>query len=139
MAKKNKLTLQFDGFADMAARLDELGGDLKAITEEALQASFDHVTPKLAEDIKPHKRSGMTEASLRKRETVEWDGSVGSINVGFDIENGGLPSVFLMYGTPRMKPDRKLYNDIYGAKTKKEIAQIQGDIFAEAIRKKMEG
>lgn len=139
MGKKNKIGLQFSGFDEMITKLDELQGDLKETTEKALQASFDHVTPKLAKDIKKHKLTGATEASLRKNEKVEWSGTTASINVGFDIDNGGLPSIFLMYGTPRMKPDKKLYNDIYGSKTKKEIAEIQREIFASEIKKKMEG
>lgn len=51
------------------------------------------------------------------------------MNVGFDITAGGtyngLPSIFLMYGTqlygqPHIKPDRNLYNAVYGAATKKK-------------------
>ncbi len=39
-----------------------------------------------------------------------------------------------MYGTPRMKKDTKLYNDIYGKKTRDEIRALQEEIF----RKKMD-
>ena len=46
---------------------------------------------------------------------------------------GGLPSIFLMYGTPRMKKDSKVYNAVYGKKTMDEVSMIQALIFADAI------
>lgn len=147
MAKSlNKIGLQFSGFDEMIAKLDELQGDLKKTTEKALKASFDYVTPKLHEDMKKHRKTGETEDSIVDDARVNWEGSTASINVGFDIMSGGLPSIFLMYGTPRHAPnhpgtnaDKKLYNDIFGPKTKKEIAEIQREIFAAEIKKKMEG
>lgn len=139
MAKKNKITLQFKGFEEYAERLDKLGGDLKATTEKALQKSYDVVTPKLKDAIRKHHRSGLTENSLKTDSKVKWNGTFASIDVGFKISDGGFPSIFLMYGTPRMKKDQKLYNSIYGSKTKKEIAEIQEEIFAEEIRKIMGG
>lgn len=139
MGRKNRIGLQFSGFDEMIAKLDELQGDLKKTTEKALQASHDRITPKLAKDIEKHKRTGDTEKSLDKDAKVTWEGTTAEIKVGFKISQGGLPSIFLMYGTPRMKPDKKLYNDIYGPKTKKEIAEIQREIFATEIKKKMEG
>ena len=139
MSRKNKIGLQFDGFEEMIAKLDELQGDLKKTTEKALQASHDHITPKLHADMKKHRQTGDTEKSIADNAHVTWEGTTASVDVGFSIRSGGLPSIFLMYGTPRMKPDKKLYNDIYGSKTKKEIAEIQREIFASEIKKKMEG
>ena len=83
--------------------------------------------------IAPHRRTGDTEESLKRNADVTWIGTAAEVEVGFDIDNGGLPSVFLMYGTPKMKPDRKLYNAIYGAKTKKEIAELQEKEFRKCI------
>lgn len=39
----------------------------------------------------------LTESSI-KDEPVEWDGLVAKIPIGFDINNGGYPSIFLIYG-----------------------------------------
>ena len=44
-----------------------------------------------------------------------------------------------MYGTPRMKPVSGLKSAIYGAKTKKEIAEIQEKVLSDVIKKVMEG
>lgn len=136
---KNKLRLEFKGFEEYAARLDELGGDLKATTEKALKESHALVTPKIKAAMTKHNRTGGTSRAILDKSAVVWDGAVASIDVGFDIQSGGMPSIFLMYGTPRVKPDRDLYNAIYGNKTKKEIKELQQEIFSAAIKKAMEG
>lgn len=136
---KNKIGLNFKGFEEYAERLDKLGGDIKKATEKALQATHDHITPNLEKDIKRHHLTGATEKSLARDAKVQWTGSTAEIKVGFKIHDGGLPSIFLMYGTPRMKKDQKLYNDIFGGKTKREVAEIQKKIFMEEIKKIMEG
>lgn len=136
---KNKLRLDFKGFEEYAARLDELGGDLKATTEKALKESHAFVTPKIKAAMTKHNKSGDTSRAILDKSAVVWSGAVASIDVGFDIQNGGMPSIFLMYGTPRVKPDRDLYNAIYGNKTKKDIKELQQEIFSAAITKAMEG
>lgn len=125
---RNKVGMLFEGFEEMAAKFDALGGDLKSVVTECLEKSHNHVTPKLHKDMKRHRRTGDTESSIGVTR-VEWEGTKASIKVGFNISHGGLPSIFLMYGTPRMKKDSKLYNDIYGTKTRKEIKELQEEIF----------
>lgn len=139
MARKNKITLQFTGFEEYAEKLDKLGGDLKATTEKALQNSHDFIMPKLHQDMRKHHRSGQTEGSIVDDAKVEWEGTTASVRIGFKIRDGGLPSIFLMYGTPRMKKDQQLYDDIYGNKTKKAIKELQEKTFARAIKKVMGG
>ena len=152
---RKKLSIDFSGFAEYAERLDRMGGDLKATADKALQASHDYVTENLRNDIKRHRQTGKTERSLLEDSKVEWEGNVGSIEVGFDIANGGLPSVFLMYGTPKHAPanqygnasgvnrgmdaDKQLFDDVYGARTKREVRKIQEEIFAKEIKKIMGG
>lgn len=147
---RNKLTLEFKAFEEYAERLDELGGDLVAVTEKALQNSRDHVTPKIRAAMRKHHRTGTTEEGIADDAVVHWYGSVAEIKVGFTFPSG-FPSVFLMYGTPRHGPvgkkgghpgtdeDKELYDTIYGNKTKKEIAKLQEKTFARAIKKVMGG
>ncbi len=120
-------------------KLDGLAGDLKGVTEEALKESERLITPKLHDDMKRHKRTGRTENSIDDNAKVNWEGTQGTIKIGFNLAEGGLASIFLMYGTPRTGKDQKLYNDIYGSKTRKEIAKKQEEIFFRAIKKRMEG
>ena len=69
-----------------------------AVTE-ALQKSCDYVTSHLEDQIEQHHRTGRTAESLLKNEKVQVEGTTYFINVGFDVSNGGLASIFLMYGS----------------------------------------
>ena len=134
---RNKLTISFDGFEEIMEKLDRATADTKEITERALQKSYDAVTPAIKSAIEPHHLTGQTEQSLAENERVEWEGTKAYIKVGFNISTGGLASIFLMYGTPRIQPDKKLYNSIYGSATKKKVKKIQEEIFKEELRKVM--
>ena len=103
-----KMELEFDGFDDVINRLKKMEGDTKKVSEKALAKTFELVTPKIQSAMAPHNDRGITAESIVTSPHIEWAGSVGSVDIGFDIPNGGLPSVFLMYGTPKMTPDRKL-------------------------------
>ena len=136
---KNKLTVDFANFEEYAEKLDRLGGDLKAAIDKALEESKDFVNTQLHEQMKKHRRTGNTERTISDTANVEWSGPICSVDVGFDIAQGGLASVFLMYGTPRMDKDQKLYNAVYGTATKRKVKEIQEKIFVEAIEKVMGG
>lgn len=131
---KNRIGMSFKGFEEMAAKFDAMGGDLREVVTECLEKSHGLVTPKLHVDMARHRRTGRTEGSILDDAQVEWSGTTSSINIGFSVRKGGLPSIFLMYGTPRMEKDTKLYNDVYGTRIQKEIKALQEEIF----RKKMD-
>lgn len=136
---KNKIGLQIEGFEELIERLDASGGDVKKAVEESLEIAHSITSKKLLEDMKKHHKTGDTEKSIIKEARIEWEGMSASVEIGFDFGNGGLPSVFLMYGTPRTKPDKKLYNDIYGNATRREIGQKQEEIFLSMMSKKLGG
>ena len=147
MARK-KIGLQFNGWEDYLAKLDELGGAnaMKKGVEEALIESKKHVNPLIEKSMvisnlpaKGKYSFGDTKESIDKEMTVEWSGMTGEIKVGFDFSKSGLKSIFLMYGTPKMKPVSGLKSAIYGSKTQKEIADIQEKILSNHIKKVMEG
>ena len=96
---------------------------------------------------------GKTAESLLKNEKVQVEGTTYYIHVGFDVSNGGLASIFLMYGSPKhtitryhgkkktswnhpgMDADAVLYDLVFGPATKTEIEKIQKKVF----KKRMEG
>lgn len=139
MAKKSKFGLTFDGFNDLMAELDSLEGDLKQVTSECLEVAHEIITPKVHEAMRKHHQTGVTEKSIKDKSNVEWTGTTASVDIGFKVRDGGLPSIFLMYGTPKMKKDTKLYNAIYGKKVRDEIAEKQQDILTDAINKRLGG
>lgn len=128
-----KIGLHFKGFEDLMEDLDRLGGDLKKATTESLEKSHAYVTPNIKQAMSKHYRTGRTERTIETSGKVTWDSNVAAVDVGFDISGGGLASIFLMYGTPRMKKDAKLYNAIYGSATKKKLGEIQEEIILGAI------
>lgn len=130
----NKTKIEFDGFEEVISRLKKLDGDIKKVTEKALDETHKYVTKKADEAIRPHKLTGQTEKALKTKSDVDWSGTLASVKTGFSIHHGGLASIFLMYGTPRMKKDQKLWNAFWSKKTKDEIKKIQADIFYDEIR-----
>lgn len=136
---KNKIGLEFKGFDEVIANFEHAGGNIKQATEAALKASKQAVTPGARAAILRHRRTGRTEASLDTNMNVDWDGLTAEINIGFNIKEGGLASIFLMYGTPRIMPDKTLYNSIYGPRISKEIAKIQEDAINKVISRTIGG
>jgi hypothetical protein len=139
MARK-KFFMNAEVFGQYAQKLQKLGSTefLKKTVEQALEESKEYVTEKLHQEMPKHHRTGRTEASIDDDSGVEWKGTLASVKVGFNISEGGLASIFLMYGTPRMQPDRKLYNDVYGTAAQRKVREIQEEVFNDALRKVME-
>lgn len=130
------------------AKLDKLGGTslMKNATEDALKASKDYVNPQIEAAISTGNlpargkySKGRLKQSLDRDNTVEWSGMTSEIKVGFDFSKSGVESIFLMYGTPRMKPVKGLKNAIYGTKTQREIGEIQADEINKIIKRTMGG
>ncbi|MBR0484830.1 MAG: hypothetical protein IJJ69_08665 [Oscillospiraceae bacterium] len=139
---RNKITIDFNGYSVLERRLKEIGGNARKTAESALKASHNVVTKKLNTAIAPHKETGETEKSLDRTPDVKWTGDIGETKVGFNIADGGLPSIFLMYGTkmhgqPHISPDKALYDAVYGTKTKKEIQKIQRETYEKSIERAM--
>lgn len=144
---RNKIYFKFDGMDYYIKKLDKMGKRLDNITEKALIESKEYVTKKLENDsIKPnypHQGNysyGTTAKSIDKDNTIGWEGTKAYIKVGYDFKISGLTSIFLMYGVEREKNGnvdavKKLYNDIYGYKTRKEVAKLQEKIFKSEILK----
>lgn len=136
-----KIGLEFVGFEKVLQRLKSLEADTKKIAEDALTKTHSIVTSKAEQGMAAGNlpaggkySKGQTLASLQRTPSVEWQGDVGVVPVGFNIQKGGLASIFLMYGTPRMKKDQALYNAFYSNSTKTEIVEAQEEIFYAALR-----
>ena len=146
---RNRISLQVKGFNEYMAKLDKLGGNdaMKRGVESALIASKAYVNPKIENAmVKSNLPAGGkysvdegTKNSIDKDMTVEWAGLTGEIKIGFDFKKSGLKSVFLMYGTPQHSPVAGLYDAIYGSKTQRQIAKIQGEALDKVVKRVMEG
>ena len=142
---KNKISIDFKGYDLIKKQLDELGGNAtKRAIEGTLKASQQVVAEQVSAALEPHvsgkKGESRTKQSIIRNMPVEWAGDEASIAVGFDINNGGLASIFLMYGTelfgqPHITPDTNLYNAVYGAQTKKKIKEMQEQAFLKVLER----
>ncbi len=128
---KNKIGLQID-MENMVSSLEAAEADVKDAIANVLKASKRLVTDTLVKDTvkanfpaKGKYSTGRLAKSIDTNYNVEWKGPVAEIKVGYDFKKDGLVSVFLMYGTPRHAKSQKIYNDFYGARIKKQLAQIQ--------------
>ena len=139
-----RMQIIFDGFKDLAERIDRIDSDtLEQAVEDALEATGEYIQKQVEKAAAPYAKKGgglkgyatgeMFKA-IKKDQTVHWYGKVAEVSVGFNLyEFEGWVSIFVMYGTPRMSKDQKVYNAIKGSKTQKEIASIQEEIMLKYL------
>ena len=146
MSARVKVTADFKAISDYAERLEKLGGSIEEVVTQMLQNAHDITTADIEREMKKHNKTGDTDRSILRNSKVEWSGTVASIDIGFDINNGGLPSIFLMYGTPKHEPghpgterDQALYDAIYGKSALRKRAEMVKAIMDREIKKRMGG
>lgn len=139
MAKVSMETSNF--MSNVIQRLKEMDRDIKPITEKALCETQEIINDKAVKAMddkylpaKGRYSTGTTLDSLYTDKTVHWHGDTAYIDVGFSIRKGGLASIFLMYGTPRMKKDQKLYDAFFSKKTKNEVLAEQERMFYNELK-----
>ena len=141
-----KMSITFDGFAKLAEDIDGIGGDLHSAVDEALTETQTIVQENLntaasVYDKKGGGRKGYATGkmynSIIQDVKVDWNGTVAEVKTGFTGEGGNfagfMHSIFVMYGTPRMSKDMKVYNAIKGTKTRKQIAKAQEEIMVKHL------
>ena len=143
---RSKFAFDYKAMDDLIEKLDRAGGNLPDAVDRTLKAAHGYITPGLKSGIARHHASGDTEKSLQTSGEVVWDTPLRAhIRIGFKISDGGLPSIFLMWGTPKhgahpgTAADAKLKNAAFGAKVKREVAAIQREEFEKAIQEASRG
>lgn len=137
--KKSKWAFRFDEMAELAEKLENMGGDLQKAVDTALKSTHEYITPQLASGIARHDFSGDTAATLEKSPRVEWATPLKArISIGFNLGEGGVPSIFLMWGTPKRKAskmpvDTAFKNSAFGPSVKREVAKLQREAMEAAV------
>ena len=141
-----KMSIMFSGFSDLAYKIENAGGeealreavnDALTQTTEFVQRQVDKAAVVYSEANKG--REGYATGAMynaRKQDlNVEWKSSyIAEVKVGFELyKKGGWHSIFMMYGTPRIAKDQKLYNAIYGNMIKNAIAMAQEAIMLDHL------
>lgn len=146
-----RMSITFNGFEQMAAKLDEMGKDLKPAVNEALEETQKFVQAKLEHAAQPYRnpqkgRKGWAKGNMYdaiiKNPIIEWQHTVATVKVGFSSENklGFMHSLFVMYGVPMhgkfnhgYAKDINIYNAIRGIRTRRQIAEIQKMIMGKYL------
>ena len=129
--KRNQFGIDWSQFEDMAARLEEVGADIKSVFTDLMEQEAETVqeytieaTAKAHLPAQGKYSQNETIKAIDRSPKVEWSGTLGSVGMGFDKTKPNA-GTFLITGTPRMKPDYEL-EKIYVQKSFKR--QIIGDI-----------
>ena len=133
-----KVGVVFSGFDDLAYQIDKAGGNLKEAVDFALTETADLVQRKVNQAALPYQSksadhpyaTGDMFNALRKDDHVRWvTPTIAEVHAGFNLyEKGGWHSIFMMYGTPKIAKDQKLYNSIKGTQMQHAIALLQETI-----------
>ena len=131
---KNKIGIDFNGFAEYAEKIDRLGGDLKRIFTEVMEQVAETVqadTLAALDDgdlpAKSEYSKGDTANAVIDDIRVNWSGYVIEMPLGFDFSKPGAGG-WLITGTPRMRPDMALHRiyreSAYFKQRQKEVERI---------------
>lgn len=141
----SRMKILFDGFEDLAYAVDTCLGTevLHKAVDEALVETGKYVQNQLTEAAAPYATkggglkgyaTGEMYKAIKKDQVVHWQGYLAEVSVGFNLnEFDGWVSIFVMYGTPRMSKDQKIYNAIKGTKTKKDVEKIQQEVMGKYV------
>lgn len=151
MAKKNKMELDFDGFIDLAEKVDEMGeGLLLKAVQNAAEKSKDHVNSEIEAALKSSKfefdgqglSTGETMRSLKEvsKMQVETNGTVVTAYAGVDLKTAPQALILAIDGSPRKGKDSKLSQAVrVKGKVRKEVERIQRDEFGKAMEEALNG
>lgn len=137
-----KMSLEFDGLKDLLYKIDEVEGELRPAVDDALTQVQNYVQDQTRQAAAKYAKggtrysTGKMKAAVKPDSGPEWAGSTASVGVGFDIRKpggGGMHSIWMMYGTPRIRPDTKLYGAVRGQKTKLRILRIMSDTLQKHV------
>ena len=128
---RNTLKLDTRGLTEYLKKLHEVGGNVQKAVDDALIQTAETIREDTEEALSSSNlpaggkySTGTTKESIVSDSQVTWEGFVASIPVGFDFSEPGAGG-FLITGTPRMQPDRKL-NQMY--KGKRYMNNLQKDM-----------
>lgn len=134
-----RMSMEFAGMHELMAKLERMGVAAESAASAALGEAHRIVTDNVDAaqaasryNVVPG-LTGATDASVRREVDVQWSGPVASVGVGWSIRDGGLASVFLMYGTPTVAPDPGLRNAIFGPSTRKQVQRAYADVLSELV------
>ena len=127
MARRHKNGFDTTMLQKYGERLEAAGGTaaVKRAVEAGMKSTKQEVNKLVDAAMQPGNlpaggaySTGATLESLSRDLAIEWDGNVARLSLGFVLKGSGLTSIFLMYGTPKMRPVDGLYDILRGPKAR---------------------
>ena len=130
MAARNKMfSIDFKQFEEYGEKLEKVGVEILPAVSDAMEKAGQKVQEDVLDAVQsqylPNKGAyshGDTERSVITSPQVEWSGLIGELPLGFDKTMPGAGG-FLITGTPKMQPDKKLADIFQSKKYKSEIVR----------------
>lgn len=140
MAKKSRFAFDFSEVVELMQTIGEIGGNIKEAAEDTLNETADFITQGLEATWPGHNRTGATGSTLDSAPRVTWKNEwTAEVNIGFHMNAGGWPSIFIMWGTPKHRADIALQNAAFGLKTTLQVREMQYQSLQRYIDKYMRG
>lgn len=139
------MRLDTSGFEGLLRKLDQLGGDVQKAVSDALEQASETIAEDTEEAV-AHSNlpaggmysTGDTEKAIIRDTEVRWEGLVGWVPIGFDFSMPGAGG-YLITGTPRMQPDKRLHQMYKQKKYMRQIQNDMGDVILDYITEMLEG
>ena len=126
--------IDFKGMDSVLKTINRIGTNAHNAIDKALLDCHELVTKQVDQEMTRYKsHTGQMKESIYRDEKVQWYGETARIFAGFDQKKSMHATYMMITGTPYRAPDRKLYNAIYGAKTKKAIKEITENALKQVI------
>lgn len=127
----NAFNLSFYGSSELLKKIDRAGGNVEEAIGKAVVKGAQLPKLYMMEFMNEHRYSGLT-ASTMTEDTIEWKDGKCRYRVGYDIKKGGMASLFLDVGTPKMKPHFFVHHAVEKNLTK--ISELQESALKDALQ-----
>lgn len=130
--------------AKYAEQLEDAGGHaaIKRAAEAGMKQAKVEINKRVIEAMQPGNlpaggkySTGATMAAMSKDMSVSWEGNKAELPIGFDLNNGGMASVFLITGTPRMQPAYGLWHALYGKEAHRAANKAQEEAMLKVLER----
>lgn len=128
---KNNTMLEITGVSELLKKIEKAKGDAVPAVAEMAKKSLEIIGENANQFMKGHKLTGDTLGSYDMHAKIDGDTVKGV--VGYDVNKGGLPAIFLDVGTPTQKGYFWKYYAVEN--TRQQVEQIQ----QETLKNILEG
>lgn len=107
---KSKSKIVITGYEEILADIEAIGKETPEVISEALEAQAKNTNRLYKAFIREHEYTGITEGSIVENPKAITNGTKIEIQTGFNIDKGGIASIYLDKGTPKMRPANFIRN-----------------------------